>query len=469
MNYLFIKDILSSPWQIDSNTLNTWMPLFRGLISGTHVEKANEPVNYRPYAVFADTRDLMQGYYADDQFTEPEADEPEQKMVVNVLPIRGILTKHDQDCGPRGTRTYATRLLGADEQQNVIGHILVIESGGGQAQSVAELSDAMTACKKPIVVWIDGMACSAAYYIASYAKEIIASRDTDWIGCIGTMCIYEGRKSKSEANQEGEIQVTIYADGSEEKNEEFTKAIDEFDFTLVKQRILNPINEKFKADVSENRPKVSVDQLKGRTYFAKEVVGTLIDSIGDFSVAMDRVLALANFKPKSNGNNQDSKYKQEVSLKTFIPMKKQYLNVNKVLNVEELQATEDGVFLNEEQLELVDNQIAHIDTLTAQIAEGNEAANVAAIEAQRALDLATTERDTARTELTNAISAFDAIDATIAAAETPEAKVAAIRTLLAAKPGTQPAGNLENKDEVLEEVNWEAIENSELGKLAAQV
>jgi ATP-dependent protease ClpP protease subunit len=137
-----------------------------------------------------------------------------------------------------------------------------------------------------------------------------------------------------------------------------------------------------------------------------------------------------------------------VTPKNKVEMKKQFLNVNRVLNVENLEATEEGVFLNEEQLELVDNQIAQIATLEGDVA--NEKQNV--ITAQR-------ERDTARTDLTNAISAFDAIDPTIKEAETTEAKVQAIRTLLAAKPGAAPAGNLDKKDPVNSGVDWEAIDN----------
>ena len=129
-------------------------------------------------------------------------------------------------------------------------------------------------------------------------------------------------------------------------------------------------------------------------------------------------------------------------------MEKQFLNVNRVLNVDNLEASEEGVFLNEEQLEAIDNQIAQIATLEGDVA--NEKQNV--ITAQ-------TERDTARTDLTNAISSFDAIDPTIKAAETPEAKVQAIRTLLAAKPGAAPAGNLDKKDPVNSGVDWEAIDN----------
>jgi len=454
MNYLFLKDIVSSPWQVDANTFRSLLPIFRGFMAGASIEKAEEPEYYKPYSISAADKSTVMGYYADDQ-PELMDQEPEKEKVVNVLPIRSVLTKHDQECGPRGTRTYANRLFRADAEENVIGHIIVMESGGGQAIAVPELTDAILKCKKPIITWVDGMACSAAYYIASYTKEIIASRANDIIGCIGTMAVYEGRKSKSEENEDGEIQVTIYADGSEEKNEEYTRAIDEFDFTLVKVRFLNPLNDKFKTDVTGNRSAVKPEQLKGRSYFASDCVGTLVDSIGEFSVAMDRIIALADFKPTKKTSNQNNK----VTLNSFIPMKKQFVNVNKVLNVETLEATEEGVFLNEDQLELVDSQIAQIDTLTSEHATAINAVTAELATATESITAVTAERDTARNELTNALNPFNAIDPTIASAETPEAKVQAIRTLLAAKPGAAPAQNLGSTDPITEEVDWEAIDN----------
>jgi ATP-dependent Clp protease, protease subunit len=160
---------------------------------------------------------------------------------------------------------------------------------------------------------------------------------------------------------------------------------------------------------------------------------------------------------------------QEVTPKNKVEMKKQFLNVNKVLNVQALEATEEGVFLNEEQLELVDNQIAQIDTLTSEHATALETVNAELATATSSLTAVTAERDAARTELTNALDPFNAIDPTIANAATPEAKVQAIRTLLAAKPGTAPAQNLGGTDPITDEVDWDAINNSELGKLASQL
>ena len=288
MNYSFLKDVIGSPWQIEPQTLNGLYPIFKAMINGLHIEKGKEPQNHLSYGILADARArVLPGSGSASKATlSPGAafstvtEEPNDSSmpgdtnvkVINILPIRGILTKHDQDCGPMGTRTLGSRLLKADSDSNVIGHVMIVESGGGQVIAVPELTDVMVKCTKPIVVWVDGIAASAAYYIACYAKEIIASRNQDIIGCIGTMIIWEGRKSKSAENKAGDIQVTIYADGAEEKNIEYEQAINEFNFKPAKEKILNPLNARFKSDVLSQRPAVLKAQLTGRTYFASEVM-----------------------------------------------------------------------------------------------------------------------------------------------------------------------------------------------------
>ena len=102
---------------------------------------------------------------------------------------------------------------------------------------------------------------------------------------------------------------------------------------------------------------------------------------------------------------------------------------NEVLKVENLESTEEGVFLNETQLAEIENRLA----LDQQIMTERDTANAAR-------DAAIAERDSANTNLMNAMDPFNAIDASIASAESPEAKVLAIRALLSKKPATQPAG-----------------------------
>lgn len=304
MNYSFLKDVMGSPWQIEGHTLNALIPILRGMTSGLKVDKGTEPQNHKSFRISASTAKgtLSTAAVSDDSSIPGETG----VKVINILPLRGVLTKHDQDCGPVGTRTLGTRLLKADADSSVIGHVMVIESGGGQCNAVPELTDAIIKCTKPLVVFIDGMAASAAYYIACYAKEIIAGRSQDVVGSIGTVVLWQGRKSKSEGNKDGVIQVTIYADGAEEKNSEYEQAINGFNFKPAKDNILNPLNTKFKADVLSQRPKVKNDLLTGRTYLASEVIGTLIDSIGSFDFALERVLDLANFKENNYSKGSQS-------------------------------------------------------------------------------------------------------------------------------------------------------------------
>ncbi|HAQ20136.1 MAG TPA: hypothetical protein DCR40_13040 [Prolixibacteraceae bacterium] len=151
--------------------------------------------------------------------------------------------------------------------------------------------------------------------------------------------------------------------------------------------------------------------------------------------------------------NRITNKQKEVTPKNKAEMKTQFLNVNKVLTVENLESTDDGVFLNETQLEAIENRLA----MDQQIIEERDTAN-------SARDAAIADRDTANTNLLNAMDPFNAIDATIASAETPEAKVLAIRALLSKKPATQPAGNMSKGDPVSDGVEWDVINNLEHNK-----
>jgi DNA-directed RNA polymerase subunit H (RpoH/RPB5) len=132
---------------------------------------------------------------------------------------------------------------------------------------------------------------------------------------------------------------------------------------------------------------------------------------------------------------------KEVKPKNTVEMKNQFLNVNKVLNVDKLESTDEGVFLNQRQLESIEDRLSQDQQIVAE------------------RDAAITERDSARTELNKAYHPFDSIDPTISNAQTPDAKAQAIRTLLAKKPSVQPAGNQDKSDPVSDEVQWDVINN----------
>jgi len=137
-----------------------------------------------------------------------------------------------------------------------------------------------------------------------------------------------------------------------------------------------------------------------------------------------------------------------------VEMKKQFIHLNSVLNVQSLESTEEGVFLNEGQLQQLEERL-----------EANQQLVTERDSAVMERDTATTNLGTAQANLASAFDPFNAIDPAIASATTSEAKVAAIRTLLAARPAAAPVLALEQQDEIAtDEVDWEAINNLEHNK-----
>ena len=154
---------------------------------------------------------------------------------------------------------------------------------------------------------------------------------------------------------------------------------------------------------------------------------------------------------------------REVKIKNTVIMVKQFSHLNNVLSVEALESTNEGVFLNEGQLQSVEERLE----LNQQLVVERDGAISERDTATATLGTAQSEIATAQATIAKAYDPFNAIDPTVASAATPEAKAEAVRTLLAARPAVAPIGNLGTQDEIVTdpEVDWEAINNLEHNKL----
>ena len=309
------NDIFREPWMIEPQTAAAQKQVLQGLLMGLEFTQEDEMVQA--------TIDHKQN-----------AAVPRGRGI-NVVNLEGTMLRDDGPCGMVGTRTLASMLLEADAKAEIIGHILYVDSGGGAANSVPDLAEAIQACQKPVVAFVDGYMCSAAMYVGSYCNHIIANREDNKVGCIGTMIQLDDYPKQARDSQDGYMHLRVYADGAEEKNDEYEKAL-EGDFSLIKERVLNPHNERFKADIRKNRPNVSDDQLKGRTYEAKDVVGTLIDAIGRFDTAVAKVMELSTLNITQMKENQ---------------------NLQSLESCHDLQEVDGCVTLNKEQLAEIDAAI----------------------------------------------------------------------------------------------------------------
>lgn len=360
MHLSFIRDIFQQPWMIEPATASANRAILKGLLVGLKMKESET---------------IAQTTMGPDNSSRI----PLGKKI-NVIDLKGTMFRDDTPCGEPGTRTLSNLLREADAAPAVMGHIIVIDSGGGAANSVSDLADAITECQKPVVAFVDGYMCSAAMYAGSYCDFIIAHREDDRIGCIGTMVQIEDWP-KEVRNKDGFVRLRLYAEGSEEKNDEYEAAL-AGEYALIKERILNPLNKRFVDDIRHNRPNVKDDQLKGRTFNAAETVGTLIDAIGGFDSAIDKVVELSN---------------------TTIQKMEGLNNLQSIESCKELVMVDGVASLTQEQLDDIENKLA----------EGSE---VAALREQLATEKnlneqLTSERDTLKGEVATKQTRIEELEA----------------------------------------------------------
>ncbi len=216
---------------------------------------------------------------------------------VQVVRMSDPIAKYDY-CGSLGSQTYAQHILAADADPTVKSILLWIDSPGGQVDGTEQLAKAVKFAKKPVVAYTDGMMASAAYWIGSSAREIIASGDNGgWnnvIGSIGTMAMFRDDSAKLE--KEGVRIHAVFATQSKDKWGDF-REMQSGNFTKLIES-LDGINASFLSAVQSNRTgKLDLDNenvLTGKTYNAKKAIKYgLIDKIGDFKLAVKRSLQLS--------------------------------------------------------------------------------------------------------------------------------------------------------------------------------
>ena len=288
---------------------------------------------------------------------------------IAVIEINGPLMKNDQNCGPVGTATIASWIQQADKNPNIDGIILKIDSPGGTVDGTEHIASVISSTKKKTVAFVDGMACSAGYWIASSANEIIASGQTSMIGSIGTMSSFMDVKPVLE--KMGVKFHEINATDSVDKNKvfnDFMKGTEE-GYQQYRETILDPLNKVFTGTVSKNRQgKIDTSKenvLTGKVYFAKPALKAgLIDQIGTMDTAIQ---SIRNSKPKKMSN---------ISAQS-------YPNLTATLGwAEGFESNEQGVFLQEDHLQSLESELANGSTAAATIAahEATIAAHQATIQ-----------------------------------------------------------------------------------------
>lgn len=371
-NPYIISQLISGKWLIDPGFADTQAPVVANLLNNYVEIERQEPDKLTGFAVVpvaAGGKTAKYSYY--DGFERAPSGS------VAVINLNGVLLKNDQYCGPAGMATIGEIIKAAEAHENIAAIVLKVDSPGGTVDGTEALANIYKSVTKPKITFVDGLMASAALWIGSGGDEIIASTDTDEIGSVGVILSFADVQPYWE--KMGIKFHKIAASTSPEKQ----KAFDDLragKYDDYRKNVLDPLDEKFMNVIRENLPNVKDEHLTGKVFFARDLMGTVVNRIGTLDDAINRAWELAQErKPLNTGDSKtnnafskpltDENGNEIKNVSIVAPVQKpdtsisnsdmkQFKHVNSALGVESLESEDGTVSLNEEQLEALDNSIA---------------------------------------------------------------------------------------------------------------
>lgn len=338
-----LSDVLKGSWHVHGPVAESLLPLVASLVNGNEVEYEHKMKGASPLSAIV----LSSGF----------GSSVEKSTKIAIIPLKDMIVKNDMFCGPVGTKTVAQWIKDADKDPEIGSIILDIDSPGGETSATQYISEVISKTNKPVIAYVgDGMAASAAYWIASHCKEIYASYPTDMIGSIGTYIKLADFKGKLE--KDGIKIHEVYATKSTDKNNEFRELLDNGNDTLMRENLLDPLNEAFINAVRSQRPGINEEVFSGKCYFSEDAMKMgLIDGIKSFDEVLQRAAELSQEHENQNTNSNTNHMKIKAAWTAFMT----FLGVK------------EGDVMSEEQAEKVNAELATHLEVKAQLDAATQA------------------------------------------------------------------------------------------------
>lgn len=286
INFGLAKEIYgATAWAVDSRTFGSYLKMVQdwrnGVVLSTPEEKYNSCFILNAKSGVKTVSRVWEPKY------ETESD------LVYIINLNGPITKNGGD-STFGTKDLANNIKYFESFDNVIGGIILGDSGGGSSNAVEIFDSAVSERTKPIVTLLEkgSTAASACYGCISGSDYIMSDGKSNLVGSIGTMCDFEAIPHGN-VNQDGVKTIRIYATKSTAKNKWYEEAVNNDNFEPLISDVLDPANEEFIKRIQKNRPQVLESQLDGSDYKTGKVVGSLIDGFGTMKDAINKVISLS--------------------------------------------------------------------------------------------------------------------------------------------------------------------------------
>jgi ClpP class serine protease len=307
MNFALAREVYGiGTWSIDSKSLPAMLQILANSKNGQTLELPEVKYNSISVLKFKSSSEDDVEDYVEEEY-EPTNEDVQGIAIIN---LNGVITV-DGGMSSYGMTDLSEMMLSLSKNDNIKGFIVYANSGGGSTSAVEIMTDAIAEVRKtkPVygLVKKGGMACSACYAILASCEEIHCENDMAIVGSCGTMVQFEGRAANTE-DGEGEKYIRLYASKSTKKNEEFEEALNNNNFKVITDNLLNPINERYLNLIETNRPILKgTDFDDGHTEFAKDSVGKFVDGISSKADVIKKVINKTRTNNTNINQNSNSK------------------------------------------------------------------------------------------------------------------------------------------------------------------
>lgn len=347
--------IVRNDWYIDPSFAEAMGPLILNLLKGAEVELPVAKVN--PLFILS--------------LSTSNAPHLDKQLKVAVINVHGALLKRDQFCGPSGMDTLSSMVNDCDCDDSIGAIILDFDTPGGTVAGTASFGETIASCRKPTIAFINEMACSAGYWLASQCSEIIASTARARVGSIGVMLAFADVQPMWE--KEGVEFHEIYSSLSADKNRDYAE-LRKRNYDGYRKDVLDPLASDFIAVVKSKRSISDESIFRGRVVFASEgLENGMIDSIKSWDETLSHAFELAGNAnvpssiPLSTNAPHYSNASSSLLTKTTFSMKEKFPRTAAITGLDSFESTDDGVHLQPDALESIEAALSD--------AEGERAAN----------------------------------------------------------------------------------------------
>lgn len=231
---------------------------------------------------------------------------------IAVVNVEGAIVDGESDEENAGGDTIATLLRQANDDKDVKGVVLRVNSPGGSAFASEIIRQEVTHLQKagkPVVVSMGGMAASGGYWISSTADYIVADKNTitGSIGIFAVLPTFENTIKK----------IGVSADGVKTSNLALGSLLSPLSAELndVLQLEIEHGYDQFLTKVSEGRhlTKAQVDKVaQGQVWLGSEALAhKLVDELGNLDTALGKAMELVNERRSEQEKIDESHFSVE--------------------------------------------------------------------------------------------------------------------------------------------------------------